>query len=112
MLKWYYGMALRNMHAVEEVSAGSTYNKADFWGLVGDMKKKEVSDMKCLKSEDPTKRVYLFTKSSKYLNLQSMMQTHLMWKPLIPLPYNYMKRLQTFETKKSVIDSSLWMSQD
>lgn len=35
-----------------------------------------------------------------------------MWLPLLPLPYNYMKRLRTFETSKSVIDSSLWMSQD
>ena len=61
-------MAIRNMHAVEEVSAGATYNKADFWGLVGDMKKKDVTDSKKI-TEDPSKRICLCTKSSKYLNL-------------------------------------------
>jgi len=35
MLKWYYGMATRNMHAVEESMAGTTYNKAHYWGLTG-----------------------------------------------------------------------------
>lgn len=41
-----------------------------------------------------------------------MMQTHFVWKPFIPMPYNYMQRLGTFETSKTNIDSSLWMNQD
>ena len=31
MLKWYYGMAGRNIHALEESLSGQVYNKIDFW---------------------------------------------------------------------------------
>ena len=31
MLKWYFGMAIRNIHAIEESIAGSVYNKIQFW---------------------------------------------------------------------------------
>jgi hypothetical protein len=31
MLKWYYGMAVRNIHALEESLSGQVYNKIDFW---------------------------------------------------------------------------------
>lgn len=58
--------------------------------------------------DDVTKRIYLHTKSSKFHNITTMMQTHKLWKALIPHPYDYMSRLGSFETEKSDIDSSLW----
>jgi len=57
-------------------------------------------------------RVYLYTKSSRFHNMTSMLQTHKLWAACIPLPYDYMARVETFETGKSNIDSSLWMCQD
>jgi hypothetical protein len=35
MLSWYYGMAKKNMHAVEQSITGTIYNKAQYWGLFG-----------------------------------------------------------------------------
>ena len=32
---WYFGMAARNMHAIEETIAGALYNKSDAVGLTG-----------------------------------------------------------------------------
>jgi hypothetical protein len=34
MCNWYFGMATRNVHAVEESIAGTTYNNAEYWGLI------------------------------------------------------------------------------
>jgi hypothetical protein len=74
MLKWYWGMAIRNMHCIEESNAGAIYNKADFWGLVGDMKKKDVNDAPSPDSKGNSyERVYVYTKSSKYHNMTSML---------------------------------------
>jgi len=33
LLRWYAGMASRNMHAIEESLAGTVYNRADYWGV-------------------------------------------------------------------------------
>ena len=77
MLKWYWGMALRNMHAVEEAESGATYNKADFWGLVGDMKKKDIANAPTPGNKDSTYlRVCSYTKCSKFHNLRSILQTN------------------------------------
>ena len=77
MFGWYWGMATRNMHCVEENQSGAIYNKADFWGLVGDMKKKDVGNAPMpgenSNGDDPSKRIYLFTKSSKFNNFTTMM---------------------------------------
>jgi hypothetical protein len=35
MLLWYLQMAKKNMHAVEQSISGNTYNKAEYWGLLG-----------------------------------------------------------------------------
>ena len=77
MLYWYWGMAIRNMHAVEEASAGTIYNKADFWGLVGDMKRKDVNDAPTPGNKESSyKRICAYTKSSKFHNLRSMLQSN------------------------------------
>jgi hypothetical protein len=113
MLNWYWGMAVRNMHAVEEAAAGNTYNKADFWGFVGDMKRKDVNDAPMPGNKNSASlRVCSYTKSSKFHSMTSMLQNNKLWVPLLPLPYNYMERVVTFEKGKSNIDSSLWMMQD
>jgi len=70
-------MATRNMHCVEENLSGEIYNKADYWGLVGDMKKKDI-DYALLPGEssggdDASKRIYLYTKSSKFNNFTTIM---------------------------------------
>ena len=36
MFRWYFGMACRNMHAVEETATGATYNKALYWGIINE----------------------------------------------------------------------------
>lgn len=41
-----------------------------------------------------------------------MLQTYQLWKALVPIPYDYFRRLGSFETGKSVIDSSLFMMHD
>lgn len=88
MLKWYWGMAIRNMHCVEESTAGVIYNKADFWGLVGDCKKKDINAAPVPggkgSENNVYERVYVYTKSSKYHNMTSMLQNSVPWKALIP----------------------------
>jgi hypothetical protein len=115
MLKWYWGMAVRNMHCIEESMAGAIYNKADYWGLVGDCKKKESDNAPVPGSKVSDKdydRVWVYTKCSKFHNMTSMIQTNKLWTALFPRPYDYMGKLVTFETNKSKIDSSLWLVQD
>jgi len=62
--------------------------------------------------DDASKRIYLYTKSSKFNNFTAIMQTHKLWKILIPQAYDYMGRLGSFETEKSNMDSSLWFIHD
>lgn len=69
MLNWYSGMTTRNMHAVEESMAGNTYTKASFWGLTGDMKKKDPTKAPVPCKEDYSKRIYLYTKRSRFENM-------------------------------------------
>ena len=40
---WYFGMASRNMHAIEETIAGSVYNKSDALAITGDRLNKTYS---------------------------------------------------------------------
>ena len=66
MLKWYFEMATKNMHAVEQSITGTTYNKAQYWGLLYDP---SCGDC-CSSSSD--KYIYLFTKKSKLDNFLSI----------------------------------------
>ena len=111
MLAWYYGMAIRNMHAVEESMTGTIYNKADYWGLTGE-NHKEGEQVPNHDACCDNKRIFLYTKKSRYSNMMSMLQARNIYYTLLPLPYDFMQRLGSFETGKSNIDSCLWMMQD
>ena len=116
MLSWYFKMASKNMHAVEQSISGNVYNKAEYWGLLGGKnhgscisKDAPIPDPRCCEVLD---RIYLYTKPSDIDNFRSMLNGGDFVRPLIPWPYNFMKRVKTFESKKSEISSSLWMVQD
>ena len=64
-------MTTRNMHCVEESNAGKVYNRAKVMGLFDDKNKKD--DVKSRDNEDVSKRVYVYTKSSKFSNVTTMM---------------------------------------
>jgi hypothetical protein len=83
MSTWYFGMASRNLHAVEESMAGETYNKAEYWGLVE--KQDGCKDAKCSSDHDHKKsipipgpqggryndnknKIFLYTKKSSISN--------------------------------------------
>ena len=112
MAKDYFGLALKNMHAVEQSIAGNTYNKASFWGLLGPKRDKTQGDKAPLpdpKSCCVEDRVYFYTKQSKLDNLMSMLQSREFLTPLVPLPYNFMSKIGTFKTGESDSNACLWM---
>ena len=79
MLRWYWSMASRNMHAVEESIAGSTYNKAEHWGM-----------------GQRSLRIYLYTKESVHANLVSMFGTYNFFRAMAPVPLNFMSKVGSF----------------
>ena len=76
MCKWYCGMAMRNMQAVDEAAAGSTYNKAEYWGVLAKDPKEAArpgatgaDPLPGAKRVKVTERVCAFTKQSRYQNV-------------------------------------------
>ena len=71
MLKWYYEMACKNMHAIEQSITGTIYNKAQYWGLLTDEKDKAAHAHCCSTNSD--EYIYLYTKKSRSENFMSML---------------------------------------
>ena len=107
------------MTAIEQSITGNIYNKAEYWGLLGGKnhgeRASETAPMPdphaC--SVDVMDRVFLYTKSSDMDNLLSMINgTSDIVRTMIPWPFDYMKKLGTFEVGLSDITSSLFMIQN